>query len=151
MPFPGLSPAKPREREKSSAPIDTRTLSAYFDPRRFRMTNVIQPNPVLNLTENAANQVKSLLTAPENQGKILRVYVEGGGCAGMQYALVFDEERADDLKSEFFGVCVVVDPVSANYLRGSTVDYVDALTGGGFKVQNPNARQSCGCGNSFTA
>lgn len=113
------------------------------------MPDAIQTNPVLTLTENAANQVKGMLTEPENAGKTLRVFVENGGCAGMQYGLVFDEERSEDTRSEFFGVAVVVDAFSANYLRGSTVDFVDSLTGGGFKVHNPNARQSCGCGKSF--
>src|SRR4051794_20658180 len=113
------------------------------------MTDSTQTLPVLTLTENAANQVKSMLVdQPENQGKTLRVYVERGGCSGMQYGLVFDEERPNDLRAEFFGVFVLVDPVSASYLTGSTVDYVDSLNSGGFKVLNPKARQSCGCGNS---
>src|ERR1041385_1670518 len=103
--------------------------------------------PVVNLTERAAAHVKSMLTGlPENAGKTLRVYVEGGGCSGMQYGLVFDEKRDEDLVRDCHGVSVVVDPFSANYLRGTVVDYVDALTGGGFKISNPNARQSCGCG-----
>ena len=87
----------------------------------------------------------------ENAGKALRVYVEGGGCSGMQYGMVFDEKRADDIANEFFGVSVLVDPFSANYLRGSIVDFSDALTGGGFKITNPQAKQSCGCGKSFEA
>ena len=110
-----------------------------------------QLEPVVSLTESAANHVKSLLAQPDNSGKNLRVYVEGGGCSGMQYGLVFDEKRADDFLSEFFSIAVLVDQFSANYLRGSVVDFSDALTGGGFKVSNPNARQSCGCGKSFEA
>lgn len=116
------------------------------------MPDVAQDGPVITLTESAAAQVRSLQASdPSNQGKILRVYVERGGCSGLQYGLVFDEERADDVRAEFHGVPVLVDSFSANYLRGSKVDYVDSLTGGGFKVHNPNARQSCGCGNSFEA
>jgi iron-sulfur cluster assembly accessory protein len=92
-----------------------------------------------------------LAKEPENAGKGLRVYVEAGGCSGMQYGMVFDERRQDDLGAEFHGVSVVIDPFSANYLRGSVVDFVDSLTGGGFKISNPNARQSCGCGKSFEA
>lgn len=116
------------------------------------MTSVAPSVPVVTLTENAASQVKSMLAEDrENQGKILRVFIEKGGCSGMQYGLVFDEERADDLRGECHGVPVVVDRVSAAYLQGSKVDYVDSLTGGGFKVVNPNARQSCGCGKSFEA
>src|SRR5690349_12676508 len=115
------------------------------------MIDVAQTDPVVSLTENAAQQVKSLLSDPENSGKILRVYVERGGCSGMQYGLVFDEERPDDVKTEHFGVRVLVDPFSATYLAGANVDFVDSLTGGGFKVSIPRARQSCGCGKSFEA
>ena len=111
----------------------------------------IASDSVLNLTANAADEVKLLLQKPENAGKLLRVYVEQGGCSGMQYSMVFDEERADDLKTEAYGVAVLVDPFSAQFLRGATVDFSDSLTNGGFKVTNPNARQNCGCGKSFTA
>ena len=107
--------------------------------------------PVVLLTESAAAEVKSLLAKPENEGKRLRVYVEQGGCSGMQYAMVFDEERPDDLATRIDGLSVLVDPFSAQYIRGAVVDFSDNLTGGGFKISNPNARQSCGCGKSFTA
>jgi len=111
-----------------------------------------QTEPVVRLTENAAGQVKILLAdTPENAGKSLRLFVEDGGCSGMQYGLTFDEKRENDLITECFGVSVFVDPFSANYLRGSVVDFSDSLTAGGFKVSNPNARQSCGCGKSFEA
>ncbi|MFO1501434.1 MAG: iron-sulfur cluster assembly accessory protein [Verrucomicrobiota bacterium] len=116
------------------------------------MNEAAQAIPVVTLTENAASQVRSMLAEdPANQGKLLRVYVEKGGCSGMQYGLVFDEERPDDIKAEFHGVAVLVDAFSAQYLAGSKVDFVDSLTGGGFKVWNPKARQSCGCGKSFEA
>lgn len=105
----------------------------------------------LTLTQNAAEEVKSMLGQPENAGKVLRIYVEKGGCSGMQYSMVFDEKRPDDFCGEFFGVSVLVDPFSAQYLRGTVVDFSDALTGGGFKISNPNAKQSCGCGKSFEA
>ncbi len=112
----------------------------------------IQAQPVVSLTENAAAHVKSLIADQgENAGKVLRVYVESGGCSGMQYAMVFDERRADDFVSETSGVSVLVDPFSADYLNGTVIDYVDALTGGGFKISNPKARHSCGCGKSFEA
>jgi len=115
------------------------------------MTETVQ-NPILTLTESAADQIRSMTADnPDNQGKHLRVYVEKGGCSGMQYGLVFDEERPNDHKAECHGVAVLIDPFSANYLTGSEVDYVDSLTGGGFKVMNPQARQSCGCGKSFEA
>ena len=110
-----------------------------------------QVEPVVRLTEDAASHVKTLLNQPENAGKLLRVYVEDGGCSGLQYGLTFDEKRENDLTAEWFGLSVCVDPFSANYLLGSVVDFSEALTGGGFKISNPNARQSCGCGKSFEA
>ena len=107
---------------------------------------------VLTLTESAANQIKSMLAKQaENQGKALRVYVEGGGCSGLQYGMVFDEKRDGDTASELSGVPILVDADSAAYLRGAVVDYSEALTGGGFKISNPNAHHSCGCGKSFEA
>src|SRR5262245_22234808 len=106
--------------------------------------------PALTVTPSAAEEVRVLLGKPENAGKLLRVYVEQGGCSGMQYAMVFDQRRADDEHMLSSGVEVVVDPFSLEYLRGAVVDFSDSLTGGGFKITNPNARQSCGCGKSFT-
>jgi iron-sulfur cluster assembly accessory protein len=108
-------------------------------------------NPVLNVTEAAAAEIGSLLCKPENTGKNLRVYVEQGGCSGMQYSMVFDEHRPEDLVAQWHGIRVLVDAFSAEYLRGAVVDFSDSLTSGGFKISNPNARQSCGCGKSFTA
>jgi iron-sulfur cluster assembly accessory protein len=107
--------------------------------------------PIVHVTPSAAEEVKSLLGKPENTGKVLRVYVEKGGCSGMQYSMVFDEKRPDDLAAEMHGVSVLVDPFSAQYISGAVVDFSDSLTAGGFKISNPNARQSCGCGKSFTA
>ncbi len=107
--------------------------------------------PVVLLTQRAAEEVKSLLQQPANAGKTLRVYVEQGGCSGMQYAMTFDQLRPDDSCAEHYGATVLVDPFSAQYLRGAVVDFSEELSGGGFKVSNPNARQSCGCGKSFTA
>lgn len=113
-------------------------------------TKVEQEQGFVSLTESAAQQIRSMLAdQPENAGKILRIYVEGGGCSGRQYGMVFDEKRDNDRVSEFFGVSVLVDAVSAEYLLGAVVDFSDALTGGGFKISNPNAKSSCGCGKSF--
>jgi iron-sulfur cluster assembly accessory protein len=106
---------------------------------------------VVSLTQSAAGEVKSLLAKPENAGKAFRVFVEEGGCSGMQYSMVFDEKRSDDVAGEMHGIPVVVDSFSAQYLRGAVIDFSDSLTGGGFKISNPNARESCGCGKSFTA
>ena len=115
------------------------------------MTETITTESVVGLTARAAEECKSLLALPENSGKNFRVYVEQGGCSGMQYGMVFDEKRDGDFVAEENGVTILVDPISANYLRGTVVDFSDALVGGGFKISNPNAKQSCGCGKSFEA
>ncbi len=107
---------------------------------------------VISVTENAAQQIKSLSDGnPEHAGKHLRVYVEQGGCSGMQYGMVFDEKRAEDSITESHGVSVLVDAFSAGHIQGSVLDFNDSLSGGGFKISNPKARQSCGCGKSFEA
>jgi iron-sulfur cluster assembly accessory protein len=114
------------------------------------MNDSAHPQSVVTLTQSAAEEVKAKLAAdPNGAAKGLRLFVEKGGCSGMQYGMVFDEKRPDDLEAAFFGVPVWVDAFSADYLRGSVVDYSDALTGGGFKITNPQAAQSCGCGKSF--
>lgn len=107
---------------------------------------------IVTLTESAAREIQSMGERdPANAGKFLRVFVEAGGCSGLQYGMVFDELRDGDLPREFHGVRVLVDEFSAAYLKGAVVDFSEALTGGGFKITNPNARQSCGCGKSFEA
>ena len=112
--------------------------------------SAVMETPVITLTENAAEEIRAKLAAePQNAGKALRIYVEKGGCSGLQYGMTFDEKREGDFEGTFFGVSVVVDAFSANYVRGTIVDYSDALTGGGFKITNPQATQSCGCGRSF--
>ena len=113
--------------------------------------DIAAEKPVITLTPGAVAEVRLLLALPENAGKHMRYYVEQGGCSGMQYGMVFDESRDGDVISEQEGVKVLVDPVSVDFLRGMEVDYSDALTGGGFKISNPNAKQSCGCGKSFGA
>ena len=115
------------------------------------MSEIVTAEGVVSLTNDAAAEAKSLLTRPENAGKWLRIFVEQGGCSGMQYSMVFDEKREGDWVAEQHGVTVLVDPFSAQYLRGTIVDFSTALTGGGFKISNPNAKQSCGCGKSFEA
>jgi iron-sulfur cluster assembly accessory protein len=115
-------------------------------------TTEVSTEPVITLTESAARQITSMQAEDkENAGKALRVFIEAGGCSGMQYGMVFDEVRDDDLTADFHGVRVVVDSVSANYVRGAKIDFSEELTGGGFKIANPNAQSSCGCGKSFEA
>ena len=106
---------------------------------------------VVRLTPRAIEEVRSLVMLAENAGKSMRFYVEQGGCSGMQYGMIFDESRDGDLISDNEGVTVFVDAISADFLRGTVVDFSDELTGGGFKITNPNAKQSCGCGKSFEA
>ena len=115
------------------------------------MTETISAEKVVLLTASALAEVKSLLTKPENAGKHMRFYVEQGGCSGMQYGMTFDEQRDGDRVSANDGVTILVDAISADFLRGTVVDFSDALTAGGFKISNPNAKESCGCGNSFNA
>jgi iron-sulfur cluster assembly accessory protein len=108
-----------------------------------------RPNPV-NLSDAAAAKVTELL-AEEEDGLALRVAVRPGGCSGFSYEMFFDAEVADDdVVREFGTVKVVVDPASADLLKGSTLDYSDGLQGAGFHVTNPNATRTCGCGSSFS-
>ncbi len=106
--------------------------------------------PVVSLTPSAVSQVRTMIgDTPEHAGKCLRVYVEEGGCSGMQHAMTFDEKREGDFVAEYEGVAVVVDRVSAEHLQGAQIDFSEALTGGGFKVNIPRANATCGCGKSF--
>ena len=108
---------------------------------------------MITLTENAAVKIKQLLAAePDGEVSVLRVAIQGGGCSGFQYALGFDRGAQDgDNEIEMHGVRVVVDPFSAPYLAGSELDFVDALMGAGFAINNPNVQAACGCGSSFQA
>lgn len=116
------------------------------------MSAAIEIDSPVTLTDSAASQIREIWASdPEKNGKPLRVFVESGGCSGMQYGMDFDEFREGDFSGNFNGVGLLVDRVSAEYLQGSIIDYVDSLTGGGFKVTNPRAKQSCGCGKSFEA
>ena len=105
----------------------------------------------ITLTERAATKVRALMAQePAGEAEVLRVAIRGGGCGGFEYALGFDRGSAEgDTEAEFHGVRVVVDLASAEYLRGATVDFVESLQETGFKIDNPNASGSCGCGHSF--
>ncbi len=109
-----------------------------------------RPDPV-TLTDVAAAKVAELLAEEDVDGLALRVAVRPGGCSGFSYEMFFDAEVADDdVVREFGTVKVVVDPASADLLKGSTLDYSDGLQGAGFHVTNPNATRTCGCGSSFS-
>lgn len=106
--------------------------------------------PMLLVTETAASRLLAMKDEKQLDGYALRVFVSGGGCSGMQYGMTFDDElREGDSEFEAAGLRVIVDPISANYLMGASIDFVDTLMGGGFKIENPNAVSSCGCGSSF--
>ncbi len=108
---------------------------------------------MVTVTDNAARKIQELM-ADESEGEIsvLRIAIQGGGCSGFQYALGFDRGPQDgDNEIESNGVRVVIDPFSAPYLAGSEIDFVDALMGAGFAINNPNVQAACGCGSSFQA
>jgi iron-sulfur cluster assembly accessory protein len=105
---------------------------------------------MITVTDSAFRQLHVLIAEnPEYRDKGLRISVESGGCAGMQYGMQFDHVKQGDQRIECDGVMVLVDAYSADFLKGATVDFADGLTGAGFKITNPNAVRSCGCGSSF--
>jgi iron-sulfur cluster assembly protein len=103
------------------------------------------------LTESAASKVRELMAHEEKADQVaLRVAVQPGGCSGMRYALFFDDRQMDgDVAAQIGGVPVRVDKMSAPYLRGTKIDWVDSLQGAGFSIENPNAESTCACGDSF--
>ena len=106
--------------------------------------------PLVSMSARAARRLVKILSA-EEAGAALRVSVKGGGCSGFQYSFDIERTRADDdLIVERDGAIMLVDPVSLEYMKGAEVDFTDELMGQAFKVKNPNAVASCGCGVSFT-
>ena len=106
--------------------------------------------PIVEITDRAAKRVVRILSA-EPSGAMLRVAVNGGGCSGFQYAFDIEKHRLpDDVVLERDGAIVLIDPVSLGFLGGSRIDFVDDLIGQSFKIDNPNATASCGCGTSFS-
>jgi iron-sulfur cluster assembly protein len=113
-------------------------------------TETERTDSIVSLTPAAAAKISELL-AGEQDVSVLRVAIEGGGCSGFQYGLGFDRAAQEgDHEFECEGVTVVVDPFSAPYLMGARVDYLETIQESGFKIENPNATASCGCGHSFT-
>jgi iron-sulfur cluster insertion protein len=105
----------------------------------------------MNLTETAVTKLQEIIREESNPNTKLRVFVQGGGCSGMQYGFTFDEEvNEDDFDFEYSGVKVLVDSMSMQYLTGATIDYKEDLMGSAFAIDNPNAETSCGCGSSFS-
>ena len=109
--------------------------------------------PVLSITEGAASRLQSMMQERELSGYALRVFVSGGGCSGLQYGMTFDnEQREGDTVWMAHGLTLMVDPISARYVGGAEISYQqDNMLAGAFKIDNPNAVASCGCGHSFRA
>ena len=118
---------------------------------RSVMSAVAEAPLPIQMTDAAANKVKTLITEEENPELKLRVYITGGGCSGFQYGFTFDEKINDgDTVVEKSGVTMVIDPMSLQYLVCGSVDYTEGLEGSRFTVTNPNATTTCGCGSSFS-
>jgi len=105
---------------------------------------------MITLTEAAADQLQKIMQEKGLTNCGLRVFVSGGGCSGLQYGMTFAEAPMEgDQIFEERNVTLIVDPTSLMYLMGAEIDYIDSLMGGGFRIENPNAVQSCSCGSSF--
>ena len=105
----------------------------------------------MKLTDSAVEKLKDILAEENNPAIKLRVFVQGGGCSGMQYGFTLDEaQNDDDFVQEFDSVQVLVDSMSWQYLQGSTINYKDDLMGASFVIDNPHAQTTCGCGASFS-
>lgn len=110
-----------------------------------------KPQKAVNLTDTAVAKVRELIAGEAEEGLALRMAVRPGGCSGFSYEMYFDAQvDADDIVEEFDDVRVLVDPQSAEMVRGATLDYKEGLMGAGFAIDNPNVTRSCGCGNSFS-
>jgi len=113
--------------------------------------NELSTGPSINLTERAANKVQSLIAEEGDKTLMLRLSVSGGGCSGFSYGFSLDSEITnDDRVYEFHGVKLVIDDMSLDLLGGSEIDYVEDLLASSFRVSNPNASSTCGCGTSFS-
>ncbi|GAB4153642.1 MAG: hypothetical protein Fur0021_19550 [Candidatus Promineifilaceae bacterium] len=113
-------------------------------------TSTLEMTETINFTDAARDMVRNLLVQKNVPNYGLRVFVAGGGCSGLQYGMALEAEpRPYDHVFDNGGVKLFVDPTSMMYLTGATVDYEDSLMGGGFRIENPNAVSSCGCGTSF--
>ncbi len=111
---------------------------------------MVQTEALVSLTPAASAKLLGIMKEKQLDNHALRVFVAGGGCSGLQYGMTFDEDTyPGDTEFEVDGLKVRVDPMSAQYVKGANIDFQDSLMGGGFKIDNPNAVSSCGCGSSF--
>jgi iron-sulfur cluster assembly accessory protein len=135
--------AIPDQSERAQGEFDVTT------PAQTESTEAKAPTAIV-LTEVAAEKVKGLIDQEGRDDLRLRVAVQPGGCSGLRYQLFFDERSLDgDVVTDFNGVGVVVDRMSAPYLAGATIDFADRIDAQGFTIDNPNAQNSCACGDSF--
>ena len=104
---------------------------------------------MITLSSRAAEHVRAMQAELNAPAKRLRVFVDSGGCSGLQYGMSFDEPKPGDNELESEGVAMLIDAASLTYLNGSTIDFDDGLHGKGFEIKNPNAVSTCGCGKSF--
>jgi iron-sulfur cluster assembly accessory protein len=112
----------------------------------------IETQQLISLTDDARDQLRTMIEKKGNPNLALRVWVQPGGCSGFSYGMALDDAPLDDdVVSEVNGLRVIVDAFSSQHLGGAKVDYVDSLMGAGFTVLNPNATSSCGCGHSFSS
>ncbi len=120
------------------------------DAGTIRPMATIEQEALVTLTTGAATKIKELMAEePEGEAGVLRIAVQGGGCSGFEYALGFDTGAQEgDHQIDAYGIQVVVDPLSAPYIQGTEVDFVEGLQGG-FAINNPNVVSACGCGHSF--
>jgi len=106
---------------------------------------------MINFTESAANKIADLVKEENNPALKLRVFVQGGGCAGFSYGFTFDESvNDDDFTFDTNGVTLLIDSMSMQYLEGATIKYEEDLMGASFVIDNPGAKSTCGCGSSFS-
>jgi len=106
---------------------------------------------MITITESASTKITDILAEENNPKARIRVFVQGGGCSGMQYGFAIEEEQnEDDFEIPAGSLSVLVDSISAQYLENAQIDYVDDLNGSQFKISNPNAQTTCGCGSSFS-
>ena len=106
---------------------------------------------MITVTDSAVAKIKDIIAEENNPSLKLRVFVQGGGCSGMQYGFTLDEDVGeDDWDLDFSGVQILVDSMSGQYLQGAEIDYRDDIMGATFSIKNPNAQTTCGCGSSFS-
>jgi len=106
---------------------------------------------MITITESATTKISDILAEENNPKAKIRVFVQGGGCSGMQYGFTIDEEQnEDDFEIPAGSMSVLVDSISAQYLTNANIDYVEDLSGSQFKISNPQAQTTCGCGSSFS-